>query len=93
VLKTGKPEAVRVMVGSTVAPAVGPAATTVADVSLLAADLLKTGQAQASGPQATPPPARPRASSAQPPRATTAPTPSPPATESAPPPTNNTTGE
>jgi cytoskeletal protein RodZ len=41
VLKTGKPEALKVTVGSAVAPPVGPAATTVSNVSLLAADLMK----------------------------------------------------
>jgi cytoskeleton protein RodZ len=42
VLKTGKPEALTVTVGTTTAPPVGPAATTVANVSLIGADLLKT---------------------------------------------------
>jgi cytoskeleton protein RodZ len=42
VLKTGKPEALTVTVGTTNAPPVGPAATTVANVSLIGADLLKT---------------------------------------------------
>lgn len=41
VLKTGKPEALRISVGNQIAPAVGPAAKTVADVSLLPADLMK----------------------------------------------------
>jgi hypothetical protein len=41
VLKTGKPEALKVTVGSAVAPPVGPAATTVSNVSLLPADLMK----------------------------------------------------
>jgi cytoskeleton protein RodZ len=45
VLKTGKPEALRVNVGNQVAPAVGPAATTVSNVSLLPADLMKAGSA------------------------------------------------
>jgi cytoskeleton protein RodZ len=49
-LKTGKPEALRVTVGNSVAPPVGPAATTVRDVSLLPADLLKGGQAAAPAP-------------------------------------------
>jgi cytoskeleton protein RodZ len=43
-LKTGKPEALRINVGSAVAPPVGPPATTVRDVSLLPADLMKGGQ-------------------------------------------------
>jgi len=47
VLKTGKPEALKVTVGTTVASPVGPAATTVSNVSLLAADLIKAPGAQA----------------------------------------------
>lgn len=43
VLKTGKPEALQVKVGNDIAPAVGPPATTVNNVSLLAADLMKPG--------------------------------------------------
>jgi cytoskeleton protein RodZ len=42
VLKTGKPEALKVSVGNQVIGPVGPAATTIANVSLLPADLLKT---------------------------------------------------
>ncbi len=56
VLKTGKPEALKVTVGNSVAPPVGPAATTVSNVSLLAADLMK---AHPSG-GAPAPPAQPR---------------------------------
>jgi cytoskeleton protein RodZ len=93
VLKTGKPEALRVTVGNTVAPPVGPAATTVNDVSLLPADLLKTGQAPAPVPQAAPPEVRPRAPAARrPATAAPAPTPAPPPAEPAPSPTNNSTG-
>jgi hypothetical protein len=44
-LRTGKPEALRITVGGQAAPAVGPVATTVRDVSLLPADLMRTGQA------------------------------------------------
>jgi cytoskeleton protein RodZ len=55
VLKTGKPEALRVTVGNAVAPQVGPAATTVSDVSLLPADLLKGPQAATPTPQAAAP--------------------------------------
>lgn len=47
-LRTGKPEALRIAVGTADAPAVGPAATTVRDVSLLGPDLMR-------GPAATPP--------------------------------------
>ena len=43
-LRTGKPEALRITVGGQAAPPVGPAATTVRDVSLLPADVMKTGQ-------------------------------------------------
>ena len=54
-LKTGKPEALRINVGNAVAPAVGPPATTVRDVSLLAADLMKGGQGATPTPQAAAP--------------------------------------
>src|SRR5205823_12138971 len=60
VLKTGKPEALRINVGNAVAPPVGPPATTVTNVSLLPADLLKGGRAAAptaapAAPAAAPP--------------------------------------
>ena len=48
-LRTGKPEALRISVGAATAPAVGPPATTVRDVSLLGADLMRT-QSPAAGP-------------------------------------------
>lgn len=71
-LKTGKPEALRINVGNAVAPAVGPPATTVRDVSLLAADLMKGGQGAAPTVQTTPAPTvRPSAARAN----TTAPAP------------------
>ena len=54
VLKTGKPEALRITVGNQVAPAVGPAATTVSNVSLLGTDLMRAGAAP-PGPAATAP--------------------------------------
>ncbi len=54
-LKTGKPEALRINVGSAVAPPIGPPATTVRDVSLLAADLMKGGQGATPTPQAAAP--------------------------------------
>lgn len=64
-LKTGKPEALKIMVGATPAPAVGPAGKMTSDVSLLPADLLKGGSAAAppqaaarSKPTAAPAPAR-----------------------------------
>jgi cytoskeletal protein RodZ len=80
-LKTGKPEALRISVGNTVAPTVGPTATTVNDVSLLPADLLKASA------QATPPAPAPR------PRPQATATPPPPAAEPSTAPTNNATGE
>jgi cytoskeletal protein RodZ len=49
-LKTGKPEALRITVGNQVAPPVGPPATTVNKVSLLPADLMKAGAAPAAPP-------------------------------------------
>lgn len=56
VLKTGKPEALKVSVGTAVAPPVGPPATTVSNVSLLAADLMKSpAGAQGPAPQAPSP--------------------------------------
>ena len=80
VLKTGKPEALRIAVGNSVAPRVGPPATTVNNVSLLPADLMRGGQAPAAtAPQAvtTPPPAqRPRAATRRA-RSSTAPAPAP----------------
>lgn len=42
-LKTGKPQALKITVGSAAAPTVGPAATTVRDVSLLGPDLMRGG--------------------------------------------------
>src|SRR5436305_9260824 len=88
VLKTGKPEALRINVGTTVAPPVGPPATTVSNVSLLPADLLKGGRPTApaaSAPppaaaQAPPPKPRPRIRRQAPPA---------PAPQPAPPPTTN----
>ncbi len=51
VLMTGKPEAIRISVGTADAPPVGPAATTVRNVSLRAADLMR---GPASAPQTAP---------------------------------------
>ena len=91
VLKTGKPEALSIKVGDATAGPVGPMATTVSNVSLLPADLLKTPAAAAAStppPSAAPPAAvtrraATRASPAPPPPA---PTPGP-TTET--PPTSN----
>lgn len=58
VLMTGKPEALRISVGTADAPPIGPAATTVRNVSLLGPDLMR-GPAPAT-------PAAPRAASPAP---------------------------
>jgi len=88
-LKTGMPEALRVTVGTTAAPPLGPPATTV-NVSLLPADLLKTGQPAVAPTAAPPPPAAPAPKPRRP--RVTAPAPAPaPATPPATPTTN--TGE
>lgn len=81
-LKTGKPEALRINVGAAVAAPVGPPATTVVNVSLLAADLLK---APAAAPQPAAPAARPRSRN----RAPTATVPPPPAATAETQPTTN----
>ena len=67
VLTTGKPEALRISVGTADAPPVGPAATTVRDVSLLGPDLMRGPQrrprrasAASSRDAARLPPRRPR---------------------------------
>lgn len=51
-LKTGKPEALRISVGTADAPPVGPAATTVRDVSLFGPDLMRGGGASAASTSA-----------------------------------------
>ena len=93
VLKTGKPEALRITVGNSTAPAVGPPATRVNNVSLLPADLMRGGQPPVA-PVATTAPTqgqRPRSATrtrrSPPPTAPVAPTPDRP-----PPPANTTTG-
>jgi cytoskeletal protein RodZ len=55
VLKAGKPEALRIMVGSTAAPAVGPPGKVASNVSLAPADLMRGGEAAAPGATATVP--------------------------------------
>ena len=85
VLKTGKPEALRINVGSAIAPPVGPPATIVTNVSLLPADLLKGGRAVAPG-AAGQAPARKPGSPVRRPAATTPAL----APQTAPPPTTNT---
>lgn len=54
-LKAGKPEALRVTVGSAVAPPVGPPGRVVSNVSLTPADLMRGGAEGASGGTATVP--------------------------------------
>ena len=56
VLMTGKPEAVRISVGTADAPPVGPAATTVRNVSLRAADLMRAPAAAPTLPAPSAPP-------------------------------------
>jgi cytoskeletal protein RodZ len=96
VLKTGKPEALRVTVGTSVAPPVGPAATRVSDVSLLPTDLLRTGTAAAPAPPPAPASAPRPASNRPAPRASApaaaAPQPAPPPSELPTAPINNATG-
>jgi len=90
VLKTGKPEALKITVGSAVAAPVGPPATTVSNVSLRAADLMK---AQGSVPAVVPAAATPRAETSRPrPRRSVAapPEPAPAQTPQETPPTTNT---
>jgi hypothetical protein len=60
-LKAGKPEALRVNVGSAVAPPVGPPGRVVSKVSLLSADLMRAGSAASpsAGTPATPAPSAP----------------------------------
>lgn len=77
VLMTGKPEALRITVGSQQAPPVGQPGRTVSGVSLKADDLMRTGTApaasaptigaQPAAPQPAANTARPRARSAPPP--------------------------
>jgi cytoskeletal protein RodZ len=85
VLKTGKPEALKITVGNAVAPPAGPPATTVANVSLLPQDLLKApGTPAAKTAPAPPAPApRPRARTRAPaPTASAPPAETPPTTNS-----------
>ena len=80
-LKTGKPEALRITVGTAVAQTVGPAGKMVSDVSLLGPDLLRGGSATdpAAGPSPAvtgpPPPAPQRRATPQ--RRTPPPAPEP----------------
>lgn len=93
VLKTGKPEALSVKVGDATAGPVGPPATTVSNVSLLRADLLKTPAAAAAStapPTAAPVAAAPRRA---PTRSAPSPAPAPPPTATAETPPTSNSGE
>ena len=97
-LRTGKPEALRISVGTADAPPIGPPATTVRDISLLGPDLMRGPQAGST--TSTAPPAAPAARPATTTRRTAparrtptpapAPAPAPPPSE--PPPVENTAG-
>jgi cytoskeletal protein RodZ len=54
-LRAGAPEALRVNVGNTVAPAVGPAGKVASNVSLLPADLMRGGSGTATVPASSAP--------------------------------------
>lgn len=94
-LKTAKAEALRISVGTADAPPVGPAATTIRDISLLGPDLMRGPAAAATPPPAAAREAAPPAAAAPRRRRSptpTAPTPAP-APETTPPPAvENTAG-
>jgi cytoskeletal protein RodZ len=83
VLKAGKPEALKINVGTTAVPQIGPTGK-VTTVSLLPADLLKAPAAAppplAPQPGASAPPVRPRSRARRPPAAATPPPAQPTAT-------------
>ena len=54
-LRVGAPQALRITVGTTVVPPVGPAGQVTSNVSLLAADLLRTQTGTGAGPAGTAP--------------------------------------
>lgn len=56
-LRAGAPEALRINVGSALAPPVGPAGKVASNVSLRPEDLMKSGGAGATGPAPSAPPA------------------------------------
>jgi cytoskeletal protein RodZ len=85
VLKTGKPEALRITVGNQIAPSVGPPAKTVSNVSLLPADLMKGPLAAAPAPAAAVRPQAKRTAASTPAAA--------PQPAAAPPPATTNTGE
>jgi cytoskeletal protein RodZ len=81
-LKAGKPESLRINVGTAVAPQVGPSGKVASKVSLLPTDLMRGPQAPAAtSPAAAAPvrPAPPRASSSAPSAPPPTPAPAPPA--------------
>jgi cytoskeletal protein RodZ len=65
VLKTGKPEALKVTVGTSVAPPIGRPATTVSNVSLLPGDLMKVPTASGGAAERVPGTASPQPSGNQ----------------------------
>lgn len=75
VLTTGKPEALRISVGTTVAPAIGPAGKTVSNVSLRGPDLLRAPAAPAPAAASATPAPTPAAARRQRPAAATPPPP------------------
>ena len=83
VLTTGKPEGLRISVGTADAPPIGPAATKVRNVSLLGPDLMRGPQAPVASAPAPAPAAR---------RPATRPAPNPAPAPITPPVVGNTTG-
>ena len=57
VITTGKPEAIRISVGTALAPSIGPAGKRVSNISLKAADLMRSPAIGAAPPAAAAPPA------------------------------------
>ena len=97
-LKAGKPEALRINVGSAIAPPVGPPGKIASKISLKGADLLR-GPQQAVAPPPASAPAPPSASAPRAPRAAprspapAAPAPPPPTAAPAPAPVTNTAAQ
>jgi hypothetical protein len=88
-LKVGKPEALKINVGSAVAPQVGPSGKVKSKISLKGPDLMRGPQQATAAPAASPPAATsPKPAPRRAPRA--AAPPPPPATVPAPPPATNT---
>ncbi|MES2120359.1 MAG: RodZ domain-containing protein [Pseudomonadota bacterium] len=89
-LKAGKPESLRINVGSAVAPQVGPSGKVATKVSLLPADLMRGPQQPVAAPAAPAAPAPAAAPRRRPPEARAPVAPPPPAPQPAPVPTNST---